>query len=206
MGNVIWPSDLFITFTCNSQWLEIPNSFSDIVGLKSEDKPMIVAMVFNLKVKALKNDIQKSCSIQMCASTSYRHIVLQTSASSSFKREDCLMYIFCLGYVKSQKFQNHDKSMRPFQQNFLILLLIPRDFLLLRSSWSMALMVMTDLIHHVWCSTNARKNFQRHSAMRQPTMTMVMSHTSDVTQGSLLIGQVFCLIIDLWSRLVTSNK
>ncbi|CAN1840365.1 MACPF domain-containing protein At1g14780 [Linum perenne] len=27
----------------------------------------------------------------MCASTSYRHIVLQTSAPSSFKREDCLM-------------------------------------------------------------------------------------------------------------------
>ncbi|CAN1786119.1 ATP-dependent DNA helicase PIF1 [Linum perenne] len=44
--------DLFITFTCNSQWPEITNSFSEIVGLKSEDKPMIVARVFNLKVKA----------------------------------------------------------------------------------------------------------------------------------------------------------
>ncbi|CAN1786124.1 ATP-dependent DNA helicase PIF1 [Linum perenne] len=51
--------DLFITFTCNSQWPEITNSFSEIVGLKSEDKPMIVARVFNLKVKALKNDLKK---------------------------------------------------------------------------------------------------------------------------------------------------
>ncbi|CAN1254538.1 ATP-dependent DNA helicase PIF1 [Linum perenne] len=49
--------DLFITFTCNSQWPEITNSFSDMVGLKSEDKPMIVARVFNLKVKALKHDL-----------------------------------------------------------------------------------------------------------------------------------------------------
>ncbi|CAN1254543.1 ATP-dependent DNA helicase PIF1 [Linum perenne] len=51
--------DLFITFTCNSQWPEITNSFSDMVGLKSEDKPMIVARVFNLKVKALKHDLVK---------------------------------------------------------------------------------------------------------------------------------------------------
>ncbi|CAN0871855.1 hypothetical protein LINGRAHAP2_LOCUS9959 [Linum grandiflorum] len=42
--------DLFITFTCNSQWPEITNSFSHIVGFKSEDKPMIVARVFNLKL------------------------------------------------------------------------------------------------------------------------------------------------------------
>ncbi|CAN0871853.1 ATP-dependent DNA helicase PIF1 [Linum grandiflorum] len=51
--------DLFITFTCNSQWPEITNSFSHIVGFKSEDKPMIVARVFNLKVKSLKDDLKK---------------------------------------------------------------------------------------------------------------------------------------------------
>ncbi|CAN1256870.1 ATP-dependent DNA helicase PIF1 [Linum perenne] len=38
--------DLFITFTCNAQWPELVNAFKDVVGTRSEDKPMLVARVF----------------------------------------------------------------------------------------------------------------------------------------------------------------
>ncbi|CAN1768088.1 hypothetical protein LINPERHAP1_LOCUS10514, partial [Linum perenne] len=37
--------DMFITFTCNAQWPELVNSFKNIVGTHSEDKPMLVARI-----------------------------------------------------------------------------------------------------------------------------------------------------------------
>ncbi|CAN0900847.1 ATP-dependent DNA helicase PIF1 [Linum grandiflorum] len=47
--------DLFITFTCNAQWPEIINAFKDEVGTHGEDKPMIVARVFRMRLELLKS-------------------------------------------------------------------------------------------------------------------------------------------------------
>ncbi|XP_020105809.1 uncharacterized protein LOC109722257 [Ananas comosus] len=51
--------DLFITFTCNTQWLEIQNALQFIPGQKSEDRPDIISRVFKMKVEALMSDIKK---------------------------------------------------------------------------------------------------------------------------------------------------
>nr|CAD1830264.1 unnamed protein product [Ananas comosus var. bracteatus] len=50
--------DLFITFTCNTQWLEIENALRFISGQKAEDRPDIVSRVFKMKVEALMADIK----------------------------------------------------------------------------------------------------------------------------------------------------
>ncbi|CAN0900841.1 ATP-dependent DNA helicase PIF1 [Linum grandiflorum] len=52
--------DLFITFTCNAQWPEIINAFKDEVGTHGEDKPMIVARVFRMRLELLKKDLKKT--------------------------------------------------------------------------------------------------------------------------------------------------
>ncbi|CAN0837890.1 ATP-dependent DNA helicase PIF1 [Linum grandiflorum] len=52
--------DLFITFTCNAQWPEIVNAFKDDVGTHGEDKPMIVARVFRMRLELLKKDLKKA--------------------------------------------------------------------------------------------------------------------------------------------------
>ncbi|CAN0898456.1 ATP-dependent DNA helicase PIF1 [Linum grandiflorum] len=49
--------DLFITFTCNAQWPEIIEAFKDDVGTHSEDKPMVVARVFRMRLRLLKEDL-----------------------------------------------------------------------------------------------------------------------------------------------------
>ncbi|CAN1831049.1 ATP-dependent DNA helicase PIF1 [Linum perenne] len=46
--------DLFITFTCNAQWPELVNAFKDIVDSRSEDKPMLVARVFKMRLSLLR--------------------------------------------------------------------------------------------------------------------------------------------------------
>lgn len=51
--------DLFITFTCNTQWLEIQDALQFIQGQKSEDRPDIICRVFKMKVDALMSDIKK---------------------------------------------------------------------------------------------------------------------------------------------------
>ncbi|CAN1142588.1 ATP-dependent DNA helicase PIF1 [Linum perenne] len=51
--------DLFITFTCNAQWPELVNAFKDIVGSRSEDKPMLVARVFKMRLSLLREDLKK---------------------------------------------------------------------------------------------------------------------------------------------------
>ncbi|CAN0898460.1 ATP-dependent DNA helicase PIF1 [Linum grandiflorum] len=52
--------DLFITFTCNAQWPEIIEAFKDDVGTHSEDKPMVVARVFRMRLRLLKEDLNKA--------------------------------------------------------------------------------------------------------------------------------------------------
>src|SRR5579859_7255278 len=49
--------DFFITFTCNPKWDEITSNIS--AGCKATDRPDIVSRVFNLKLKALKDELLK---------------------------------------------------------------------------------------------------------------------------------------------------
>ncbi|XP_038716065.1 uncharacterized protein LOC120009516 [Tripterygium wilfordii] len=52
--------DLFITFTCNVNWIEIQNALSLIPGQKAQDRPDIVSRVFNMKLTEFMNDIRKN--------------------------------------------------------------------------------------------------------------------------------------------------
>ena len=49
--------DFFITFTCNPKWDEITLNIP--AGSTAADRPDIVSRVFNLKLKALMNDLLK---------------------------------------------------------------------------------------------------------------------------------------------------
>lgn len=49
--------DLFITMTCNPNWPEIKNNLFE--GQTASDRPDLVARVFNLKLKAMLEDILK---------------------------------------------------------------------------------------------------------------------------------------------------
>ncbi|CAN1173376.1 hypothetical protein LINPERHAP2_LOCUS30637 [Linum perenne] len=53
--------DLFITFTCNAQWPELVNAFQNVVGSHAEDKPMLVARVFRMRLSLLREDLKKKC-------------------------------------------------------------------------------------------------------------------------------------------------
>ncbi|XP_038695498.1 uncharacterized protein LOC119992778 [Tripterygium wilfordii] len=55
MGN----PDLFITFTCNVQWVEIQNALNLIPGQKIEDRPDIISRVFHMKLDEFMSDIKK---------------------------------------------------------------------------------------------------------------------------------------------------
>ena len=48
--------DLFITFTCNPQWKEIINNL--FPGQKPQDRPDIIARVFQQKLKSLMDEIK----------------------------------------------------------------------------------------------------------------------------------------------------
>ncbi|CEP10635.1 hypothetical protein [Parasitella parasitica] len=50
--------DLFITFTCNPAWSEIANEL--LVNQKPSDRPDLCARVFNLKLRALLDDVVKN--------------------------------------------------------------------------------------------------------------------------------------------------
>lgn len=50
--------DLFITFTCNPMWPEITDAL--LINQTANDRPDLCARVFNLKLKALLNDIVKN--------------------------------------------------------------------------------------------------------------------------------------------------
>ncbi|GBO31561.1 hypothetical protein AVEN_252067-1, partial [Araneus ventricosus] len=49
--------DLFLTFTCNPSWSEILNSMEGVQ--RPEDRPDIIVLVFNMKLKELLEDICK---------------------------------------------------------------------------------------------------------------------------------------------------
>ena len=49
--------DLFLTFTCNPNWLEITR-FIKSHGLRAEDCPQLLSRVFNVKVEHLMKDLR----------------------------------------------------------------------------------------------------------------------------------------------------
>ena len=49
--------DLFITITCNPNWPEIKNAL--LSGQIAQDRPELISHVFNMKLKAIFNDILK---------------------------------------------------------------------------------------------------------------------------------------------------
>jgi hypothetical protein len=49
--------DVFVTFTCNPQWLEIKRALP--LGQQPQDQPDLVNRVFKIKLKELINDIHK---------------------------------------------------------------------------------------------------------------------------------------------------
>lgn len=51
------PSDLFITFTCNSIWIEFKNKLGRLAGQLPEDIPNIVAGVFRINLEQLQLDL-----------------------------------------------------------------------------------------------------------------------------------------------------
>ncbi|XP_021967368.1 uncharacterized protein LOC110862486 [Folsomia candida] len=51
--------DLFITMTCNPKWFEITANLED--GQKPENRPDLVARVFNVKLRSMLEDLTKKC-------------------------------------------------------------------------------------------------------------------------------------------------
>ncbi|CAB4488149.1 unnamed protein product [Rhizophagus irregularis] len=49
--------DLFITITCNPKWPEIQNAL--LLGQTAQDRPDLISRIFNMKLKAIFNDILK---------------------------------------------------------------------------------------------------------------------------------------------------
>ena len=49
--------DLFITFTCNTLWPEITNSF--LIDQKANDRPDLTVRVFRMKLRDLLSDFLK---------------------------------------------------------------------------------------------------------------------------------------------------
>ena len=49
--------DLFITITCNPNWPEIKNAL--LLGQNPQDRPELISRVFNMKLKAIFNNILK---------------------------------------------------------------------------------------------------------------------------------------------------
>ncbi|XP_016566777.2 uncharacterized protein LOC107864884 [Capsicum annuum] len=57
-------SDLFITMTCNSNWVEIKENL--LQGQLSQDRPDLVTRVFRAKLQDLKDQIFKKKDIWSC--------------------------------------------------------------------------------------------------------------------------------------------
>ncbi len=58
--------DLFITMTCNPKWNEITKFLELIPGQTSDDRPDIVARVFEMKLYSLLQDITKQSHFGRC--------------------------------------------------------------------------------------------------------------------------------------------
>ncbi|CAN7013971.1 unnamed protein product, partial [Brassica oleracea var. botrytis] len=90
---------LFITFTCNPKWPELPR-FLKKRGLNSDDRPDIICRIFKMKLDSLMNDLTKKNILGKTASAMYTvefqksglphaHILLFMHPSSKFpKTED----------------------------------------------------------------------------------------------------------------------
>jgi hypothetical protein len=73
--------DLFITITCNPQWREIKENLEKWQLNRSEYRPDLIARVFNLKLKELKNDLMETHSGCGC-SLHLRHRISKTRPST----------------------------------------------------------------------------------------------------------------------------
>ena len=62
-------SDLFITFTCNPEWIEIKRELKPFQ--KPNDRPDLIARVFNLKMKEITNDLFKKQIFGKCLAHLY---------------------------------------------------------------------------------------------------------------------------------------
>lgn len=51
-------NDVFLTMTCNPKWPEITDNL--LPGQTTDDRPDLVARVFMMKLKALKDDLHKN--------------------------------------------------------------------------------------------------------------------------------------------------
>ena len=76
-------SDLFITFTCNPEWIEIKRELKPFQ--KPNDRPDLIARVFNLKMKEITYSKNK-----------FLENVLHTYILLNSKKEVFLMRIFSL--------------------------------------------------------------------------------------------------------------
>jgi PIF1-like helicase/Helitron helicase-like domain at N-terminus/Helicase len=63
------PPSLFITFTCSPTWKEILDALED--GQKAQDRPDIVARIFNAKLKRLIKDIMSKNIFGKCVGLTY---------------------------------------------------------------------------------------------------------------------------------------
>lgn len=82
--------DVFITMTCNPQWLEIQETLKRDQILS--DRLDLISRVFELKFKELMNDIKKNKVFSL---------FLHSCGQLSIKREDYRMLTYLL-YLKSQ--------------------------------------------------------------------------------------------------------
>lgn len=60
------PPDLFITFTCNPNLIEMRSELARIIGQHLEDHPDIVTRVFHIKLKQLQSDLTKKNIFWRC--------------------------------------------------------------------------------------------------------------------------------------------
>ena len=93
--------DLFITFTCNPKWHEIRDNLN---GSTPQGRPDLIARVFNLKLRALIEDIYKhnifgraTCYIYTVEfqkrGLPHAHILLTLSDNSKIRNADDVEHI-----------------------------------------------------------------------------------------------------------------
>ncbi len=65
--------DLFVTMTCNPKWVEIHENLQH--GQKAENRPDLVARVFNMKLKEILQDITKKAYFRSSVGNGLRNRV-----------------------------------------------------------------------------------------------------------------------------------
>ena len=69
--------ELFITFTCNPKWPEITR-FVETIGLRSPDRPDILARVFKMKLDQLIKDLKTDNVFGKAKAGKYNSILSMT--------------------------------------------------------------------------------------------------------------------------------